>query len=367
MRQAQLFRLPMSGPSDVSAIKDLIETKKISASEIIAVLGKTEGNGCVNDFTRGFAVQSLQLLLRQYLDEAELKGIGITISGGTEGGLSPHWLVFTAREIEATENMQRRRKSLAFGIADTPSIKPWELGRLHQVNAVSVAVQKAMKQAGISDPNDVHFVQIKCPLLTSDQTSQTYSGHTTVTQDTLKSMGFSRGASALGVALALGELDPNDVADDDIGQNHSLYSTKASCSAGVELDYCEILVMGMSNDWIGDLHINHGVMQDAIDVEPLISILSPIRNGDRFQLNKDEQKDVIAVLAKAEASISGDIRGHRHTMLNDSDVSSTRHARGFTGGAIAAVIGHTSLFVSGGAEHQGPDGGGPIAAIYKMS
>ncbi|MBO6919900.1 MAG: ring-opening amidohydrolase [Rhizobiaceae bacterium] len=366
MRQAQLFRLSMSGPNDVSAIKELIETKKISASEIIAVMGKTEGNGCVNDFTRGFAVQSLQTLLRQYVSDTKLNSIGITISGGTEGGLSPHWLVFTAHTVEVPDNSQRRQKSLAFGTATTASIKPWELGRLPQVTAVSDAVQKAMERAGISESKDVHFVQIKCPLLTSDQTSQTYQGHTTVTQDTLKSMGFSRGASALGVALALGELNPNDVTDNDIGQNHSLYSAKASCSAGVELDYCEILVMGMSKDWIGDLHINHGVMRDAIDVEPLLSILSPLRSGSNFQLSKDEQKDVVAVLAKAEASISGDIRGQRHTMLNDSDISSTRHARGFTGGAIAAVIGHTSLFVSGGAEHQGPDGGGPVAAIYKM-
>lgn len=366
MRQAQLFRLPMSAPSDVSAIKDLIETNEINASDIIAILGKTEGNGCVNDFTRGFAVQSLQMLLRQYLDDAELKDVGITISGGTEGGLSPHWLVFTAHKVETVKDNQRRQKALAIGTANTAPLKPSELGRLSQSYAVEEAVRAAMQQADISNPNDVHFVQIKCPLLTSDQISQTCDGHTTVTQDTLKSMGFSRGASAFGVAFALGELNPNDVTDDAIGQNHSLYSAKASCSAGVELDYCEILVMGMSKDWIGDLHINHGVMRDAIDVEPLISILSPIRNGDRFQLNQDEQKDVVAVLAKAEASISGDIRGQRHTMLTDSDISSTRHARGFTGGAIAAVIGHTSLFVSGGAEHQGPDGGGPIAAIYKM-
>jgi cyanuric acid amidohydrolase len=27
------------------------------------------------------------------------------------------------------------------------------------------------------------------------------------------------------------------------------------------------------------------------------------------------------------------------------------------------VVGHAEIYVSGGAEHQGPDGGGPVALI----
>ena len=50
-------------------------------------------------------------------------------------------------------------------------------------------------------------------------------------------------------------------------------------------------------------------------------------------------------------------------MLNDSDISSTRHARAFVAGALAGLVGHAEIFVSGGAEHQGPDGGGPVAII----
>ena len=50
-------------------------------------------------------------------------------------------------------------------------------------------------------------------------------------------------------------------------------------------------------------------------------------------------------------------------MLDDSDISATRHARAFVGGALAGLIGHAEIFVSGGAEHQGPDGGGPVAII----
>jgi cyanuric acid amidohydrolase len=47
------------------------------------------------------------------------------------------------------------------------------------------------------------------------------------------------------------------------------------------------------------------------------------------------------VLAKAEAAPSGEIRGRRHTMLDDSDIHSTRHARALVGGVLAGVIGDT--------------------------
>ena len=75
--------------------------------------------------------------------------------------------------------------------------------------------------------------------------------------------------------------------------------------------------------------------------------------------------EAVAVLAKAEAAPSGEIRGRRHTMLDDSDIHSTRHARALVGGVLAGVMGDTMLYVSGGAEHQGPPGGGPIAIIGK--
>ena len=73
------------------------------------------------------------------------------------------------------------------------------------------------------------------------------------------------------------------------------------------------------------------------------------------------------MFAKAEASSDGELRGKRHTMLNDSDISSTRHARAFVAGALAGLVGHAEIFVSGGAEHQGPDGGGPVALIVDAS
>jgi cyanuric acid amidohydrolase len=72
---------------------------------------------------------------------------------------------------------------------------------------------------------------------------------------------------------------------------------------------------------------------------------------------------LVVLLGKAEASHDGRVRGHRHTMLDDSDIAATRHARAFVCGALARLVGHAEIYVSGGAEHQGPDGGGPVALI----
>ena len=119
----------------------------------------------------------------------------------------------------------------------------------------------------------------------------------------------------------------------------------------------------MSPAWSGTLAIDHAVMADAIDIEPVRAALGRLGLAKAGQLAVMERRHLLAVLAKAEASHDGRLRGHRHTMLDDSDISSTRHARAFVCGALAGLVGHAEIYVSGGAEHQGPDGGGPVALI----
>jgi cyanuric acid amidohydrolase len=52
-------------------------------------------------------------------------------------------------------------------------------------------------------------------------------------------------------------------------------------------------------------------------------------------------------------------------MLNDSDITSTRHARAAVAAVIASIVGDPMVYVSGGSEHQGPPGGGPVAVIAR--
>ena len=356
-RRAALHRVPMRHPGDTAAIEALIAAGRLDPAAIVAILGKTEGNGCVNDFTRAYAVQSLTLLLARHLGAEAAARVALVMSGGTEGGLSPHFLVLAVEDAEAPDP----EGALAIGTAFTRDFAPEEIGRPAQAEAVAAAVREAMRAAGITEP---HYVQVKCPLLTTERIAA--AGAPVATEDTYASMGLSRGASALGVALALGEVDA--VAEEDIGRTWAKHSAVASASAGVELERCEVIVLGMSPDWGGDLAIAHAVMRDAIDLPAVHRALRlaglPTVDG---QIAASEAGRLLAVLAKAEPSSDGRIRGQRHIMWDDSDINATRHARALVGGVIAGAVGRTDIFVSGGAEHQGPDGGGPVAVIARRA
>ncbi len=353
MPVARLHRIATARPDDVSGLQALIAAGQVDPDRVLAVIGKTEGNGCVNDFTRAFAVQALKHVL-------PADGVAFVLSGGTEGGLSPHLLV-----LQRDENSSGESPALAIAQVVTRDIAPEDIGTSAQIKVVAEGVRLAMAQAGIARPEDVHFVQIKCPLLTAARIAAAKGP--CQTKDTLKSMALSRGASALGVAVALAEISPDQAATVAIGINTSVWSSRASTSAGIELMGHEIVVLGMSADWSGDLVIGHAVMADAIDITPVRKVLIDLGFACQGQLTPADQSRLVALLAKADPGQTGHIRGQRHTMLDDSDIAATRHARAFVGGALAGLVGRTDIYISGGAEHQGPDGGGPVALIARRA
>lgn len=365
-RRCEVFRVPTAHPADTSGVLALIASCAVRAHDIRAIFGKTEGNGCVNDFTRAYAVTALRHALADPLgcSPSEVgQRVAMVMSGGTEGGLSPHLLVFAAAAAPAGATPA---PSLAIGTAFTRTFQPEEIGRTAQIEATAEAVATAMAQAGITRPEDVHYVQVKCPLLTGERVTQAGArGRPVVTTDTYKSMSYSRGASALGVALALGEVAREALDDSAVCHRLDLWSGRASTSAGIELMHNEVIVLGNSETWASDAIIAHRVMRDAIDLPAALGALADAGLHPSGQLDDTARERLLAVLAKADPSSSGRIRGVRHIMLDDSDINATRHARALVGGVLAGVVGRTDLFVSGGAEHQGPDGGGPIAVIVR--
>jgi cyanuric acid amidohydrolase len=367
--QARVHRIPADGPDDASGLVRLAGSGALRPDRVIAILGKTEGNGCVNDFTRGFANATLKAALAQLSgrDPAAVERDTLFVmSGGTEGGLSPHFLVFEV--LDDAVPPRPGVKALALGIARTRAFAPHEIGRMPQVEATAEAVRAAMAAAAIGAAEDVHYVQIKCPLLTRARIEAArQAGHSVAAEETYASMGTSRGASALGVALALGEVAAGALNDAKIGRDATLYSARASASAGVELAENQVLVVGNSAAWSGDLMITHAVMQDAIDAAAFARALAAAGIPPAVPIAPADATRLVAVLAKAEAARSGLIRGARHTMLDDSDIQASRHARALVGGTLAALAGTTLLFVSGGAEHQGPDGGGPVAVVARRA
>lgn len=360
-----VFVIATSGPGDVSGLLDKISAGEIDPATIIAILCKTEGNGGVNDFTREFAVSALSAALAPHLGlppQDVAQRIAFVMSGGTEGVLSPHITVFTRRAVDrAAQAIAGKR--LSIGIAQTRDFLPEELGRGAQITETAKAVLAAMADAGISDPADVHFVQIKCPLLTSERVAAASArGHATVTASAYTSMAYSRGASALGVAVALDEIDAA-VGDADVMRRFDLFSSVASTSAGIELMHNVVIVLGNAASSASEFEIGHAVMMDAIDAAAVIAALGSV--GLSIGAAPAAGRALVNVFAKAEASPDGMVRGFRHTMLEDTDISATRHARAAVGGLISGLAGTSVVYVSGGAEHQGPPGGGPVAVIVK--
>jgi cyanuric acid amidohydrolase len=359
-----VFRIPTRGPGDVSGLMALIEQGSLDPTSIIAVLGKTEGNGGVNDFTREYAVAALCATLapRLGLSPGAVEArIAFVMSGGTEGVLSPHLTVFARRDVAAAAG-RSPDKRLSIGIAHTRDFLPEEIGREAQIAETMQAVRLAMTDGGIEDPRDVHFVQIKCPLLTSERIeSAAARGHKTVTTGAYSSMGYSRGASAIGVARALGEVGEG-VGEAEVLKDWDCYSSVASASAGIELMHNVVIVMGNSHASQSPFVIGHAVMRDAID---LAAVMEAIRSVGLDPLDLKSQDRLVNIFAKAEASPDGLVRGFRHAMLEDTDITATRHARAAVGGLIGGMAGTGLVYVSGGAEHQGPPGGGPIAVIAR--
>jgi cyanuric acid amidohydrolase len=365
MKRAQLFRLSMAHPGDLSELEGLIAGGAVRAAEITAVIGKTEGNGGVNDFTRGYFTQTLMNLLSRQLNRPAsqlVREIPCVLSGGTEGVMSPHYSVFCVGEAE--QGARKFPSALAIGTAFSAPLPAEDVGRRAHVESVAAAVRQAVARAGIETLDNVHFVQVKCPCVTVARAAAAIdAGKQPLTGDPNRSMAFARAAGAFGVALALGEIGPDGFTDASLLADFSIQSPRASISSGVEIESNEVVVLGNSSGWAGELKIAHRPMSDALDIGAIVDALADLKIVANPQVSARDADRIASVLVKCEPDRRGKIRGARHTMLDDTDINAQRHIRGAVAGLVAGVIGDGRIFVSGGAEHQGPDGGGLIAVI----
>ncbi|HEX6249036.1 MAG TPA: ring-opening amidohydrolase [Nocardioidaceae bacterium] len=362
----EVRKVPIHSVADASEFAKLVDDGVMEADRVIAIIGKTEGNGGVNDYTRIIADRAFREVIAEKGSRPmeEVRQIPIVWSGGTDGVISPHATIFATLpedEVEPTDDLR-----LTVGFAMSEQLLPEDIGRTTMVAKVSDAVKVAMERAGITDPADVHYVQTKTPLLTIHTIRDAKSrGETVWTEHTHESMDLSNGCTALGIAVALGEIEMPS--DEDVMHNRDLFSSVASCSSGVELDQAQVVVVGNARGVGGRYRIGHSVMKDALDQD---GIWEAIRDAGLELPERPHHTDLdgrlVNVFLKCEASQDGQVRGRRNAMLDDSDVHWHRQIKAAVGGVTAAVTGDPAVFVSVSAAHQGPDGGGPVAAIVDM-
>ncbi len=365
----EVRKVILESVGDASGLAKLIDDGVFGADQVIAVIGKTEGNGGVNDFTRIIADRAFRdvLLARGTRAPEDVKQVPMVWSGGTDGVLCPQATIFAevGAEVGAAAGASDEPR-LAVGIAMSEAILPEDIGRPAMVEKVADGVRQAMRAAGIDDPSDVHYVQTKTPLLTMETINDARGrGHSVATTQPLESMDLSNGTAALGIAVALGEIEMPDASQ--IGTDLSLYSAVASCSSGVELDRAQTVVVGNRRGAGGRYRIGHAVMRDALDAD---GVYAAVRSAGLDLPERPRASDIdgrlVNVFLKCEADPNARLRGRRQVALDDSDVHHHRHIKGAVGGVVAAAVGDPAVFVSVAALHQGPAGGGPVAAIVDL-
>ncbi|APZ43271.1 ring-opening amidohydrolase [Acidihalobacter ferrooxydans] len=357
-------RFPTTGPSDVSGLATQLDAGELRAQDILAIIGKTEGNGGLNDFTRELATRALGDLLAPQLGcaPAEIEDrVVLSFSGGTEGVTSPHLLVLARTGEPLTTPRAEKRLAVATGY--TRAFEPWEVGYRPMIEETARVVRELMRELKIDDPADVHLAQIKGAIPDADEEQR--AAAEAEGRPLRSDMVGSRAASALGVALALDEVAEDSIGDRVVCRDWSLYSTRASVSAKPGLLRSEITLLANSAWWDGDLVIEHGVMRDIIDLDAIRAVLARLGLEAPGQLAPEQTARLVGLFAKSDADPRNTIRGRRHTMWTDADISDMRYSRCVVAALLAGVTGETAVYVSTRAEHQGPLGGGPVAIIAR--
>jgi cyanuric acid amidohydrolase len=245
---------------------------------------------------------------------------------------------------------------LRVGRGVSSTVDPTDIGRLGQIRAVAEATERAFRDAG--EPREVGCVLVKTPCLRPEHVRAL--GDRLRTLSTAESMGLANDASALGVAVALGEVEAAAVADDSVRRDWRLYSRVAMVSAGPELSRAEVILLGNGAEAGGEQRIGNGVIADPLDRDGVLAALAAARSG-----HPGGEAEPVQAFAKLILPVDDTVRGLPTSFFAEPSPATVAKAIGAT--LLGSVLGRTDVFVSGGerGSHQGPPGAGPVAIITR--
>ena len=376
-QQVEMYVCPMASPSDTSGLQQLADQGKLAPDTLVALVGKTEGTGSHDDWGRAWADVALREWTARFLSVPVMevaKHVIFVLSGGCPGVITPHVAAVTRQWVDIEESAGRapEDKRLVVGRAGSEPMGPEDVGRMGQIRKVADATRGAMRDAGLTDPRDVHLVMVKVPGLTTASIKDAESRNQSVVSHDLTfgpegAGAYANDAAALGVGLALGEVAESALSDEVVRRDWNLYSEVAMTSSGGEKKHGEVVVFGNSSTSRSSLRIGHAVTKDFIDAQGVRNALKAA--GLRFRDGLPDEADLgrlVHVFAKSVIPGSDIVRGHRITLLDDPDAYQIGKALG--GMLVASVTGRTTNYVSGGKRnsHQGPPGGNIVAAVVRV-
>lgn len=341
----------MAAPDDVQEIGLVFGRLAGLQPRCVAVLGKVEGTATTNDFSRGLARRAI----RDAAADAglDLGRLQIVLSTGCEGVISPGGTVLAA--CDAGPDVEG---DLRVGFGASRALEPAEIVAQAHVDHAREAVLRALDSAGL-DPRDPVLVLLKSPLLTHPEAVGLPAGQARFAGVS----GAARGAAALGLGAALGEIAPGDAAIENLLVRPDLYSRRGMVFSGTETRACEAIVIGQPAGATSGPRLRCGLVEDLVDIEGMARIVNAGESAS-IDAARVQARDLCAVFFKAGVARDGLVRGRRTTVFS-SDLDPDKHMRAAASGALAALVGDCRMFVSGGAEHQAPDGGCVFAVISR--
>ena len=285
---AKVHRISAAAPDDVSGIEAAIAAGRIDPKGVIAILGKTEGNGLVNDFARGYASLALSLLFQRYLPKA----------GGRQDlprDVGRH----RRRHGAALDGVRARRRQRRAG--PVAGDRPRRTRRRCRRNISAAwrrstrsqpACARRWRMPASTMPADVHFVQVKCPLLTVARIAEA----------------DARGASRGDARHARSRWDCRAPRARSASPWRSARSRRRASAMPISAANWELCVgtrelfgrrrTARTRDrgvrhvaaWSGPLAIDHAVMADAIDIEPVRAALARLGLRRAGQLREADRE-----------------------------------------------------------------------------
>jgi len=346
-READLRALALPRLDDLGALEAALAAKRPAAHDVVAILAKTQGDGGPKDLSRKKFVAAATRILARHLGVARnavAARVAFVVSGGIEASAAPHMIVLSRRVVAA-----KKAKSPALAIAHHVSqpIAETMLGDVRLISAAAASVRAALREAKL-DARDTHLVLIKGPA-----------------GEGAEGIARARAATALGACVALGEFSLATAARAWRNRDMTCWSARVAVSSAAEFPSFEVVALGHSKAWVGDLRIAHCAMADWIDLPSVVAALGDLGLRARPQLSRADAAHLVATIAKGGPPADEILRGVPLGLGADPSQPAFRRVRGALAGTIVAATGVPFAFVSGGAEHQGPPGGGLVAFVAR--
>lgn len=358
--------VPSEHAGDVSGLDRLVADGRLRPDDVVAVTGKTEG--CTpGETSRVDADRAIRGFLAEHGTRTgrQIEQIPMVFTAGAVGILAPQVVVYSRHPGEAAPGNATR---LAVGTARSARMLPEWTGTSRVIEVTADAVRVAAADAGVG-PAEAEYVIGKAYHVSQDGlTTARAAGHAipyfdddTLFRKTSGSAGLGIGVAVEGLAVPTG---------DDVGVRLDLWSGRASVSAnawepvGGDGPDTQLILLGNRVGAAGRLRVGHAVISDLLDVDALPRALR--RAGLAVgpgPLTPEQRDRVIAVYVKIGPPPNGRLRGRRQVVENAEYGNQVKAA---VAGMFAAWLQDNVMYISGSATHQGPPGGGTLAAVVDV-